>query len=225
MCHRAFMATSGARVGVVAGPLVSAETVRDYAADHGVCVRPSLRRVTDRVSGAVEELTIPCGSTREAVCPPCAEKARQFRMQQCAEGWHLAEDPLTRPGATDRSETVEAAHDFEDDDVRGRSRRVRSTRRRTDVADLPRLPVEPRSVGRTFTAPDGTTYRPSMFVTLTLGFYGKVIPLALTDAHPVPAPRFPRPGTTTGVLRSRRWTSPGSSTAGCRTCGGRPRVS
>ncbi len=31
-------------------------------------------------------------------------------------------------------------------------------------------------MGRTFTAPDGTTYRPSMFVTLTLGSYGKVIP-------------------------------------------------
>jgi len=45
-----------------------------------------------------------------------------------------------------------------------------------DVADLPRLPVEPRTIGRTFIAPDGTTYRPSMFVTLTLGSYGKVIP-------------------------------------------------
>jgi hypothetical protein len=31
-------------------------------------------------------------------------------------------------------------------------------------------------VGRAFTVPDGTTYRPSMFVTLTLGSYGKVIP-------------------------------------------------
>jgi hypothetical protein len=37
------------------------------------------------------------------------------------------------------------------------------------------VPIENRSVGRTFTAPDGTTYRPSMFVTLTLGSYGKVI--------------------------------------------------
>jgi len=38
------------------------------------------------------------------------------------------------------------------------------------------VPVEDRSVGRTFTAPDGTTYRPSMFVTLTLGSYGRIIP-------------------------------------------------
>lgn len=56
-----------------------------------------------------------------------------------------------------------------------RVRRVRSTRRRADAVDLPRMPVEERSVGRTFTAPDGTTYRPSMFVTLTLGSYGKVV--------------------------------------------------
>ena len=51
----------------------------------------------------------------------------------------------------------------------------RSTRRRSDVEELPRTPAENRSVGRTFTAPDGTTYRPSMFVTLTLGSYGRVV--------------------------------------------------
>ena len=90
------MATWGARQALIVGTPVSTETVRDYAAEHGVCVRPLLRRVTDRVSGAVEELTIPCGSTREAACPPCAEKARRLRIQQCAEGWHLAEDPLPR---------------------------------------------------------------------------------------------------------------------------------
>jgi len=33
--------------------------------------------------------------------------------------------------------------------------------------DLPRVPVENRTVGTAFTTPDGTTYRPSMFVTLT----------------------------------------------------------
>ncbi|MGB8382115.1 MAG: hypothetical protein WCG47_12915 [Dermatophilaceae bacterium] len=31
------------------------------------------------------------------------------------------------------------------------------------------MPQEQRSVGRTYSAPDGTTYRPSMFLTLTLG--------------------------------------------------------
>jgi hypothetical protein len=41
------------------------------------------------------------------------------------------------------------------------------------VVDLPKVPQEHRSVGRA--APDGTSYRPSMFVTLTLGSYGKII--------------------------------------------------
>lgn len=53
-------------------------------------------------------------------------------------------------------------------------RRVRSTRRRSDAPDLPRVPTEDRTVGRSFTAPDGTVYRPSMFLTLTLPSYGKV---------------------------------------------------
>jgi hypothetical protein len=52
---------------------------------------------------------------------------------------------------------LEPAQDVEGDDVgRGEgSRRVRSTRRRSDVADLPRLPTEPRSVGAPFTTPTG----------------------------------------------------------------------
>ena len=61
----------------------------------------------------------------------------------------------------------------DEDDGEG-SRRVRSTRRRQDVPELPGVPVEDRTVGRVFTAPDGKTYRPSMFVTLTLGSYGQV---------------------------------------------------
>jgi hypothetical protein len=53
-------------------------------------------------------------------------------------------------------------------------RRTRSTRRRQDVADLPRRPVDKRTVGKTFTAPDGKTFRPSLFLTLTLDSYGRV---------------------------------------------------
>ena len=64
-------------------------------------------KASDRESGAVEELTIPCGSSREAACPPP-----------------------------------------------GRAKDDRPHVHRTDDA----------------------TYRPSMFVTLTLGSYGKVIP-------------------------------------------------
>ncbi len=59
-------------------------------------------------------------------------------------------------------------------DSRDRPRRTRSTRRRQDAPDLPRLPVDRRTVGRTFTGPDGTVWRPSMFLTLTCDSYGRV---------------------------------------------------
>ena len=55
-----------------------------------------------------------------------------------------------------------------------RARRHRSTRRRHDAAPLPRRPVSTRTIGKTYTAPDGTTFRPSMFVTLTCPSYGRV---------------------------------------------------
>jgi hypothetical protein len=53
-------------------------------------------------------------------------------------------------------------------------RRHRSTRRRQDAPDLPRRTVAPRTIGKTYTAPDGKTFRPSMFITLTCDSYGKV---------------------------------------------------
>jgi hypothetical protein len=53
-------------------------------------------------------------------------------------------------------------------------RKVRSTKRRQDAPDLPRLPVERRTVGRTYTGRDGKAHRPSMLVTLTLGSHGRV---------------------------------------------------
>jgi hypothetical protein len=53
-------------------------------------------------------------------------------------------------------------------------RRHRSTRHRQDAADLPKRPVAPVTIGRTYTAPDGATYRPSMFLTLTCDSYGRV---------------------------------------------------
>ncbi len=59
-------------------------------------------------------------------------------------------------------------------DRRDRPRRTRSTKRRPDIPDLPRLPVATRTVGRTFTAMDGTVWRPSLFLTLTCDSYGKV---------------------------------------------------
>ncbi len=55
-----------------------------------------------------------------------------------------------------------------------RPRRHRTTRRRQDAAPLPRRPVSARTIGRTYTAPDGKTFRPSLFVTLTCPSYGRV---------------------------------------------------
>jgi hypothetical protein len=62
-----------------------------------------------------------------------------------------------------------------------RPRRHRSTKRRQDAAQLPRRPVSGRTVGKTYTAPDGTTFRPSLFITLTCPSYGKVT----SDGTPV----------------------------------------
>jgi hypothetical protein len=55
-----------------------------------------------------------------------------------------------------------------------RSRRQRSTRRRQDAPDLPKRKISPHTIGKTYTAPDGKTFRPSMFLTLTCPSYGHV---------------------------------------------------
>jgi hypothetical protein len=48
------------------------------------------------------------------------------------------------------------------------------TRRRQDAPDLPRKKIDPRTTGKVYLSPDGKAYRPSMFLTLTCGSYGKV---------------------------------------------------
>jgi hypothetical protein len=66
------------------------------------------------------------------------------------------------------------------------ARRQRSTRRRQDAPDLPRRTVAPRTIGKTYTAPGGKTFRPSMFLTLTCDSYGKVTP----DGTPADPDRY-----------------------------------
>jgi hypothetical protein len=149
--------------------MLSPELVREAALVAGVCARPVVSKVTDTETGETRVVPIACGSTRESRCPPCADRARRLRMQQCREGWHLDTEP-ERPEPTE-GEQADAEDATGDDE---RSRRVRSTRRRQDVHDLPRVPMDDRTVGRTFEARDGKTYRPSMFLTLTLGSYGRV---------------------------------------------------
>lgn len=157
-----------------AAPQVDTQVIYDLAVAERVCVRPVLRRVTDRFTGETSTIPMPCQSTQESRCPSCAAKARFLRMTQCSEGWHLAEEPAVRLDATD----VDADDDneVEEPDEGQGERQVRSTRRRSEVPDLPRIPQEKRTVGRVFTAQDGSTYRPSMFTTVTLPSYGRILP-------------------------------------------------
>ena len=96
-----------------------------------------------------------------------------LRIQQCAEGWHRDTEP-EQAGDEDDVEAVYGDEAVPDDgsmaaadadkngsDVSHGGRRIRSTRRRQDVPDLPRVPMEARMVGRSFTGRDGRTYRPS----------------------------------------------------------------
>lgn len=140
--------------------------LEEMAVDAGACIRPVLSRVTDRATGEMVEVALACGATRESKCPPCAVKARRLRMQQCREGWHLTEEP-----AAEGEKRREAD---ETDLPSPEQRRTRSTRRRNDTPDLPKIPMDPTTIGRTFTSASGRTYRPSMFITLTLPSYGRV---------------------------------------------------
>jgi hypothetical protein len=77
---------------------------------------------------------------------------------------------ITRAGVRGTVTTTSPASDRQ----QAKTRRVRSTRRRQDAPDLPRRKIAPRTIGRAFTTPNGTSYRPSMFLTLTCDSYGKV---------------------------------------------------
>jgi hypothetical protein len=189
---------------------LSTDVARQLAEDHGVCVRPLAMRRIDQSSGRVDVVPVPCGTTWEDRCRPCADKARRLRIVQCREGWHLEEEPIVRPAEpTERQkrllairadlhsaflfaandgeqaecdyirETVaELDHELRRLGVRGRlaplttvhTVRKRSTRRRQDAANLPRRPVERRTLGQVFAG----RYRPSTFLTLTLDSYGRV---------------------------------------------------
>ena len=159
---------------------LSGEMLREVAQAHGVCVRPIVHEVLDTATGQCHLVPTPCGATRASKCGPCAEKARRLRMQQCREGWHLSEEPERVSGGHSDDESREPVEEVPP------SRRVRSTRRRQDTPDLPRLPVEDRTVGRAFMAPSGRVFRPSMFATFTLPSYGRV----RSDGTPVDPSRY-----------------------------------
>jgi hypothetical protein len=154
---------------------VTADMARELAASARVCGRPMLRRVHDRAAGSEEVVPIPCGSTREAVCPACARKARLIRIQQCTEGWHLTDEP-DRPHRVADDEEDQLDKDQVDEEDESAGKRVRSTCRRQNMPDLPRLTMDDRTVGQVFTAEgSGKQYRPSMFASLTRPSYGAVL--------------------------------------------------
>jgi hypothetical protein len=154
-------------------PTLSPELVREAAVAQGVCGRPVISRVTDLETGEVRHVSMSCGSTREDRCPACADRAKRLRMQQCREGWHLDTEPEWSTAIDCDEDPAYIEDQMDDDDAEG-GRRVRSTRRRQGVPDLPKLPMHDYTIGRVYEAPDGRTYRPSMFLTLTLGSYGRV---------------------------------------------------
>jgi hypothetical protein len=160
--------------GLGNAPVLTTGMVAAAAEATGVCIRPLLRQVTDRATGQSTAVPIPCGSTRASVCPSCADRARRLRMHQCREGWHLTDDPLPpRDPEDERPDDGEDDQDGADET----SRRCRSTRRLPGFPELPKAVAEDCTVGRTFTDPrTGAVFRPSMFVTLTLPSYGRIVP-------------------------------------------------
>jgi replication initiator protein RepSA len=72
---------------------LAADVVKAAAEQHGVCVRPFTMEVGDPDTGELRYIAVPCGSTVESVCGPCARKARALRITQCREGWHRDDEP------------------------------------------------------------------------------------------------------------------------------------
>jgi hypothetical protein len=73
------------------------DVITATAEQHGVCVRPFTMEVGDLDTGELRHVAMPCGSTVESVCGPCARKARALRIVQCREGWHLVDEPDFTP--------------------------------------------------------------------------------------------------------------------------------
>ncbi|MDW5327259.1 replication initiator [Plantactinospora sp. KLBMP9567] len=116
-----------------------------------------------------------------------AARASQWdQVEDLDEAIREVEEAITAEGLRGRvGPPHQPGDDGQGDKDTGR-RRKRSTRRRQDAPDLPRRKVERRTVGKVYTAPDGSTYQPSMWLTLTLDSYGPV----LSDGTPVNPDRY-----------------------------------
>ena len=121
---------------------------REVAEHHGVCTRPVVHEVTDSVDRA--------GPPRaDTLWRHPGVEVRALRAQEPApadaavpRGLAPRDEPAIEPGIRPSGRRgIDPPEDEPSD------RRVRSTRRRQDAPDLPRLPVEDRTVGTDFTAP------------------------------------------------------------------------
>src|SRR5215831_10301474 len=110
------------------------DVVKDLAIEHGGCIRPVQLRRTDLATGETEQVLIRCGHTLASVCPACAERAKNLRIAQCREGWHLEDEPDPEPDpATDHQEWwIENRADYQ-------VRRDQAEVRGEDTGDLDEL--------------------------------------------------------------------------------------
>src|ERR1044072_6222622 len=148
------------------------DVVTAAAEQHGVGVRPFTMEVGDLDTGELRHVAVPCGSTVESVCGPCARKARALRIVQCREGRHLAEEPAftAEPPSeehkdllTYRADLVAAYRDAEGADVDELRDEIRSVdeelrqlgmRGRLPSPELPEKVTPKRSTKRRQDAPD-----------------------------------------------------------------------
>jgi hypothetical protein len=86
---------------------IALDVAKAAAEQHGVCTRPFTMETLDPDSGELRHVAVPCGSTVESVCGPCARRARVLRQAQCREGWHLTEEPDFEADPPTRKQTAQ----------------------------------------------------------------------------------------------------------------------
>jgi hypothetical protein len=131
--------------------------------------------------------------TTEPIQPePAADDQRELVRQRAEAEWQKAR--AEQLGDWDQAaQLAEQIGHFDQQilvsGLRGRAnksgevkRRARSTRRRQDTVSLPRRHVSPTTLGQVYIGRDGRPHHSSMFLTLTLGSYGRV---RRSDSTPV----------------------------------------
>ena len=83
---------------------LGATAIRDLTEAAGGCIRPIQLRRTNNATGEVDHQFLPCRSTLDSACPPCAKRAKSLREQQCRDGWHLEHEPDLTPASPDETQ-------------------------------------------------------------------------------------------------------------------------